>query len=224
AKSLLTGGDSRFDFPQLRRATSLIYLEGAVLELARPFVSLDGDARARCLDIRKAERTRHGPVAEQPLARANDDRKDPQAELIDEVVLQQRLDQVGAAGHVNFASGLSFEPRDGPCGVPGQQRGVVPFHPVKRSRGDVLLHAVQLGRHGVVRIRDARPVCSEDFICPAAEQQGVGLQRLLDDERSEEHTSELQSRSELVCRLLLEKKKIVVSYAVLYHPTTSHTT
>src|SRR2546421_4983257 len=27
-------------------------------------------------------------------------------------------------------------------------------------------------------------------------------------ERSEEHTSELQSRSDLVCRLLLEKKKI----------------
>src|SRR2546421_8694139 len=28
--------------------------------------------------------------------------------------------------------------------------------------------------------------------------------------RSEEHTSELQSRSDLVCRLLLEKKKITV--------------
>src|SRR2546430_9380246 len=28
-----------------------------------------------------------------------------------------------------------------------------------------------------------------------------------DDERSEEHTSELQSQSNLVCRLLLEKKK-----------------
>src|SRR2546421_2173810 len=28
-------------------------------------------------------------------------------------------------------------------------------------------------------------------------------------ERSEEHTSELQSRSDLVCRLLLEKKKTV---------------
>src|SRR2546428_11619878 len=27
------------------------------------------------------------------------------------------------------------------------------------------------------------------------------------EERSEEHTSELQSRSDLVCRLLLEKKK-----------------
>src|SRR5260221_2336107 len=28
--------------------------------------------------------------------------------------------------------------------------------------------------------------------------------------RSEEHTSELQSHSDLVCRLLLEKKKIIV--------------
>src|SRR3712207_8970844 len=30
--------------------------------------------------------------------------------------------------------------------------------------------------------------------------------------RSEEHTSELQSRQYLVCRLLLEKKKIIFSY------------
>src|SRR2546428_3457196 len=29
-----------------------------------------------------------------------------------------------------------------------------------------------------------------------------------EEQRSEEHTSELQSRSDLVCRLLLEKKKI----------------
>src|SRR3712207_5870948 len=35
----------------------------------------------------------------------------------------------------------------------------------------------------------------------------------LDDERSEEHTSELQSRQYLVCRLLLEKKNITD-----YHP------
>src|SRR2546422_3198399 len=31
--------------------------------------------------------------------------------------------------------------------------------------------------------------------------------KVLDPERSEEHTSELQSRLHLVCRLLLEKKK-----------------
>src|SRR2546422_9192464 len=36
------------------------------------------------------------------------------------------------------------------------------------------------------------------------------LQRHLADPRSEEHTSELQSRLHLVCRLLLEKKKTVL--------------
>src|SRR3712207_8266914 len=33
--------------------------------------------------------------------------------------------------------------------------------------------------------------------------------------RSEEHTSELQSRQYLVCRLLLEKKEIVISHSQL---------
>src|SRR2546427_5770053 len=36
--------------------------------------------------------------------------------------------------------------------------------------------------------------------------------------RSEEHTSELQSQSNLVCRLLLEKKKIVFLDRGLYQP------
>src|SRR5699024_12608331 len=39
---------------------------------------------------------------------------------------------------------------------------------------------------------------------PAPEQDGPGIEV---QQRSEEHTSELQSRFDLVCRLLLEKKK-----------------
>src|SRR3712207_6863994 len=35
--------------------------------------------------------------------------------------------------------------------------------------------------------------------------------------RSEEHTSELQSRQYLVCRLLLEKKKLISPFTSLYH-------
>src|SRR2546430_13240817 len=35
----------------------------------------------------------------------------------------------------------------------------------------------------------------------------VDLEQRIDDVRSEEHTYELQSQSNLVCRLLLEKKK-----------------
>src|SRR2546430_2816721 len=39
------------------------------------------------------------------------------------------------------------------------------------------------------------------------DSQSKLLARLLREARSEEHTSELQSQSNLVCRLLLEKKK-----------------
>src|SRR5947209_9037336 len=47
---------------------------------------------------------------------------------------------------------------------------------------------------------DAPLPCQESWILPSV--QGEGEMR-----RSEEHTSELQSRQYLVCRLLLEKKK-----------------
>src|SRR5258708_31117237 len=41
--------------------------------------------------------------------------------------------------------------------------------------------------------------------------QGFGKLKRLHNERSEEHTSELQSPDHLVCRLLLEKKKKIHS-------------
>src|SRR2546421_8338758 len=47
-----------------------------------------------------------------------------------------------------------------------------------------------------------------DRAANSARCDGVSLRRPEPDPvRSEEHTSELQSRSDLVCRLLLEKKK-----------------
>src|SRR3989442_11101886 len=48
-----------------------------------------------------------------------------------------------------------------------------------------------------------RPLAARLLECQAALDQGVGPAQT----RSEEHTSELQSRPHLVCRLLLEKKK-----------------
>src|SRR5207249_6164387 len=51
---------------------------------------------------------------------------------------------------------------------------------------------------------------------------GTGFQT--SDFRSEEHTSELQSRFDLVCRLLLEKKKINSIYAFTNSITVLTTT
>src|SRR2546422_8572318 len=49
---------------------------------------------------------------------------------------------------------------------------------------------------------------------PASDFEGMALRcvRGVDLLRSEEHTSELQSRLHLVCRLLLEKKKKKIEY------------
>src|SRR2546427_7473637 len=63
------------------------------------------------------------------------------------------------------------------------------------ARGAQLVrHARRLGRVVAIRFRGRR----------GAARSGS---RRADGGRSEEHTSELQSQSNLVCRLLLEKKK-----------------
>src|SRR3989442_7790080 len=56
-------------------------------------------------------------------------------------------------------------------------------------------------------LHDALPILGRD---PYQSQRDHEVNQVCDDwgaERSEEHTSELQSRPHLVCRLLLEKKK-----------------
>src|SRR5206468_9444166 len=81
-------------------------------------------------------------------------------------------------------------------------------------------HGVAVGLRRVARLPEVRAqneVLGADLLdvrgrlfvgdlAPVAHPREVGL-RPHEGPRSEEHTSELQSRSDLVCRLLLEKKK-----------------
>src|SRR5688500_19205067 len=62
--------------------------------------------------------------------------------------------------------------------------------------------------------RVARP----DLRRRAVRRRGHRLRRAAVQRRSEEHTSELQSPCNLVCRLLLEKKKGECSYGSEYDP------
>src|SRR5699024_12802170 len=52
-------------------------------------------------------------------------------------------------------------------------------------------------------LRRSTPMCNENKDTARKEESHAEVT----DSRSEEHTSELQSRFDLVCRLLLEKKK-----------------
>src|SRR5438132_9027521 len=51
---------------------------------------------------------------------------------------------------------------------------------------------------------------STEALFAPSEQTPTFKVRSITDSRSEEHTSELQSHSDLVCRLLLEKKKTII--------------
>src|SRR3712207_8201519 len=73
-----------------------------------------------------------------------------------------------------------------------------PYTTLFRSLGELALGGLALGR----RTRPARLGLGEIGLGEVAEADAVA-----GGVRSEEHTSELQSRQYLVCRLLLEKKK-----------------
>src|SRR2546427_5425807 len=60
--------------------------------------------------------------------------------------------------------------------------------------------------------RAHRGVCRQVGRTPGRPVTRLGHAVLAGDLRSEEHTSELQSQSNLVCRLLLEKKKTVENF------------
>src|SRR2546422_3877160 len=74
------------------------------------------------------------------------------------------------------------------------------FRSFDHFRGDLL----SLHTQNTVRTTQNNPTqIGEHLFCTDAEQRP----QQIETHRSEEHTSELQSRLHLVCRLLLEKKK-----------------
>src|SRR3712207_7883278 len=78
--------------------------------------------------------------------------------------------------------------------------GLLQRSPQRRRPSRGALPWAPVRRHPVARIDRADPARAGD-----------------DRRRSEEHTSELQSRQYLVCRLLLEKKKYLDSTYKTYH-------
>src|SRR5438105_9763876 len=72
------------------------------------------------------------------------------------------------------------------------------------------------------RSSDLLDLAAQHFAARVHERRQAAVPRL-EQHRSEEHTSELQSRVDLVCRLLLEKKKVpITGNAAMYAntPTT----
>src|SRR2546430_8901225 len=92
---------------------------------------------------------------------------------------------------------------------------------IRRPPRSTLFPYTTLFRSGVI----ADPVWTGDGgLLFVAEQTGLPQVYRWSDSRSEEHTSELQSQSNLVCRLLLEKKKNKQTIIVNMNNTNNYLT
>src|SRR5690554_7741295 len=78
---------------------------------------------------------------------------------------------------------------------------------LKSDGGDITLISIEDDKHVKVRLEGACISCNVNQMTLKAGVETTIKKYAPEIERSEEHTSELQSRPHLVCRLLLEKKK-----------------
>src|SRR5690606_42155582 len=87
-------------------------------------------------------------------------------------------------------------------------------HPVPTRRSSDLFHSLHRtatrcspDRHGSTPAHPATSTLSNSTVTPTSTNRSANSRKPPRmPQRSEEHTSELQSRENLVCRLLLEKK------------------
>src|SRR5207302_11332933 len=76
--------------------------------------------------------------------------------------------------------------------------------PASRASTRISVTRCSMSRAGRTSLRSAVDACGA---CSSPVVRSIRMRGLEQAPRSEEHTSELQSRENLVCRLLLEKKK-----------------
>src|SRR5438034_11713821 len=97
----------------------------------------------------------------------------------------------------------------------------ISIHPRKVKSSSLSFIMPKEGKRAIVRCRDDEHIHPFPLLnlggCRALHVDGHQPDAAIHYARSEEHTSELQSHSDLVCRLLLEKKKIK-------RPGTNHRT
>src|SRR5947207_12651559 len=88
-----------------------------------------------------------------------------------------------------------------------------PYTTLFRSRAEQASGVTLENQHGVVHVLVVGAVEETELLLAVR-----GIVGGIDDPtRSEEHTSELQSHSDLVCRLLLEKKNNKYTYKEIQH-------
>jgi hypothetical protein len=122
----------------------LVEFERTRIDVACSFVDVDRDACLCGLALDQLQRDRDRALAEQALAGPDRQREDPDALLVDEVVLEQCLEQIRAAVNLDLGAVLALEPGDRFRDVARDQRRAIPVDLLQRARGDVLAGAIEV--------------------------------------------------------------------------------
>src|SRR5205814_9461562 len=128
----LAGGD--FLAALSRCLGGLFQRKRSVLDRPGALIGRDHDAGGRGLHRVELESDRDRPIGEETLSRSEKDRERPHVELVDEVVLEKRLQQIAAAVHLDLRAGLLLELGDVLCDIARYERGVLPLDASQRPR------------------------------------------------------------------------------------------
>src|SRR5256886_11717850 len=105
-------------------------------------------------------------------------------------------------------AGLTWPKEFGGAGKPWRYQALY-LEELARAEAPQHLRVIGVGMAGPTIIAHGRPDQKARYLAKILSAEEIWCQGFSADRiRSEEHTSELQSQSNLVCRLLLEKKKI----------------
>src|SRR4029450_2684870 len=136
-------------------------------------VALDG------LGVDEPHRFLVAGLAEEALAVPEHDREDLQPQLVDQVVLQQRAQELEAAGDDDLPFYLLLQLRDRVHGVALEYRRVVPVGILEGRGHDVLGEAVQPVRQLAT---PSWPPRGEPPSAPPTQEQGLGAEGLVERE------------------------------------------
>src|ERR687897_3385678 len=147
--------------------------------VANALVGEENDVALDGLGVDKAHGFLVAGLAEEALPGPEHDREDLQPQLVDEVVLQQRVYELEAGGDDDFPLELVLKPRDLVKHVALEYRRVVPLGILEGRGHDVLWQAVQPVRQLAT---PGWPPRGEPFVAPPTQQQGLGTQGLVERE------------------------------------------
>src|SRR5438067_2725219 len=161
------------------------FKKGPNFDFARARVRCDDHPARRDLAVKEFEAEGHCAVSEQALPRAEDDRESLEPKFINEVVLQQRLNQVAASVNLELRTTFGLELLDLGDDITVDENRRFPIDIDRTVRDNVFRGLIDPLGNRVVS-GSFGPIPSKDVVSSPAEEKVERVPHLLDHDASAE--------------------------------------